>query len=296
MNILILAAMDCSGAGHALMTAINEHTEHKARMAVGRQVRYQYPADIVGPTKQQMRRLVEWADAYNFHVRGEEMLPRGAPEKPTVKTYHGSGYRKQWRKANAEARAQGWTQTCLTIDLSAFGPTWIGRAMPDLAYMRKPADGFHVVHAGAPDRKGKRNRKGTDLVEQAEIIVKRTTFDIFREVPNEECLQRKAWAHLYVDQVGPRGLGYGTNALEAWAMGLPVIASAPPATVKLMRKVIGRLPFCPCYGLASLKRRIEQMRDDKAFRKRWAAIGRWYVQAFHAPELVAARYVTLFKR
>jgi hypothetical protein len=296
MNILILGAMDCSGAGYALMSAINNTTNHKARMVILRQKWHRYPTDIIKPTRPELMSLLEWSDVLNFQVRGEELLPPKSPKRPAVKTYHGSEYRWRWKRENARAKRLGWLQTCMTIDLSQYGATWIGRAMPDLSHMVNQLPGFHIVHAAAVDRKKKANRKGTDVLQDALMELDGVTADIFREIPNQECLRRKAQAHLYVDQVGPRGLGYGTNALEAWAMGLPVIASAPDKIKRLMRDTIGYIPFCPCEDAETLRRRIVQFRDDELFRTKWALIGKRYLQVWHDPARVAARYVELFER
>jgi hypothetical protein len=297
MNILILGAMDCSGAGHALMTAINEYTEHKARMITLRQVRYHYPTDIICPTEEETRDWIHWADVLNLQVRGEKMIPDGSPKRPAVKTYHGSEYRRYYKRERAKCRRNGWLATCMTLDLSAYGATWIGRAMPDLSHMlNRDVGEFRIVHAAAPGRKHKTNRKGTDVLERALKGLDGVTADIFREVPNAECLARKAKAHLYIDQVGPRGLGYGTNALEAWAMGLPVVASAPMLTRELIVRQIGYLPFCPCSDVLSLRRRIKQFRDNLRFRQRWAYRGQQYVRQWHAPAYVAGEYVKLLER
>jgi hypothetical protein len=297
MNILILGVMDCSGAGHALMTAINEHTEHEARMVILRQKWHQYPTDIVNPSESELRDWVHWADVLNLQVRGEEMIPDGSPRRPAVKTYHGSEYRQHYNRENKRCRRNGWPATCMTLDLSAYGATWIGRAMPDLSHMLdQDAGEFRVVHAAAPDRKQKKNRKGTDVLEAALEGLGGVTADIFREVPNVECLARKAKAHLYIDQVGERGLGYGTNALEAWAMGLPVVASAPMSTRQLIVKRIGYLPFCPCVSETGLRRRIEQFRDNSYLLEKWAERGRRYVRRWHDPAYVAGRYVKLLER
>ena len=65
--------------------------------------------------------------------------------------------------------------------------------------------------------------------------------DLIEQVTLGECLARKAAADIYFDQVI---LGYGCNAIEAWGMGIPVIAGADPWTLERMRREFdGRLPF-----------------------------------------------------
>ena len=66
-------------------------------------------------------------------------------------------------------------------------------------------------------------------------------------------MRRKGRADLFVDQVL---LGYGCNAIEAWGMGIPVIAGVdpekakaivkqyiPPDTRDVMLSIWGELPF-----------------------------------------------------
>ncbi|NIV39132.1 MAG: hypothetical protein GWN58_59865, partial [Anaerolineae bacterium] len=64
-----------------------------------------------------------------------------------------------------------------------------------------------------------------------------------------KCLQRKARSHLYIDQFL---MGYGTNALEAWAMGIPVVAGAHPDLRDRIKAAVGFVPF--------VETRIEDLR------------------------------------
>lgn len=301
MNVLILGVMDCSGSGVALANAINSCTGHEARAVFMRRTRYRYPSDVLKPSPDELLTLIEWCDVLNLQVRGEEIVPDGAPRRPTVKTYHGTEYRWRWKKENAKARRAGWTQHCMTIDLSIHGATWIGRAQP-VIYRNPVHDGFHIVHAAAPDRKHKADRKGTSLVEAALSQINGITYDVFREVHNRECLRRKARADLYVDQVGPRALGYGTNAVEAWALGLPVIASAPVKTLAMMRTTFGGLPFLVCPRDANegtivgfLRDQIWRLANDPRYRDKLAGRGLQHWARWHSPRSVARRSIALFE-
>ena len=96
MNILILERMDHSGAGYALMQAVNEHTEHKARQATYEVSYLDYPVDILQPSRKQVRELWEWADVVNIHDGDDTLVSLPAPDRPMVTTYHGSTYRANW--------------------------------------------------------------------------------------------------------------------------------------------------------------------------------------------------------
>ena len=65
---------------------------------------------------------------------------------------------------------------------------------------------------------------------------------VVRDKPWLEAMAIKATADIYFDQVK---LGYGCNAVEAWGMGIPVIAGADDWTLNQMRSVYdtSELPF-----------------------------------------------------
>jgi glycosyltransferase involved in cell wall biosynthesis len=86
----------------------------------------------------------------------------------------------------------------------------------------------------------------------------------------------KATCHVLYDQVQ---LGYGNNAVEAWAMGIPVIAGGAPTTLTEMRRRFGSLPF--------VKATEDTIGDalalllDEGERERWGAIGQAHARAWH---------------
>lgn len=286
MNILIIARYDWSGAGYALMQAINDHTPHKARAVSFRRTKFQYPYDILKPSARELKNWISWANVLNIH--DDAIIPSGAPKRPIIKTYHGTKYRNHYANFNRADKRNRYLQTCLTIDLSLYGPRWIGRAMPDLSHMHDPCSGFCVVHLPSGMK-----RKGTKLVSEVLSDVPGIELIIATDLTNAECLRRKAKGHVLVDQFGPRSQGYGTGALEAWSIGMPVVSRAPSITLEAMRKQIGYIPFIQAKDGAALREIIERLRDDKDYYDRWRDIGIRYVREYHDPGVVAAKFITL---
>src|SRR6185369_446611 len=97
-----------------------------------------------------------------------------------------------------------------------------------------------IVHAPT-----NRTLKHTDLFLEA---VRQLTeeglpidLDLIEGQTHSECMARKAQADIVFDQLA---FGYGCNAVEAWGMGIPVIAGAEDQWVlNRMDQEWGGLPF-----------------------------------------------------
>ena len=125
--------------------------------------------------------------------------------------------------------------------------------MPDYGYLLKPPDAFTVSHS--PSNKAK---KGTDTVKHA-LDGLSVHLKVIHGLPNDKCIKRKGQSHLFVEKIGPRASGHGTAALEAWALGLPVISDAHQEAAELIRREIGYLPFCKCSTEGELRKMVKMM-------------------------------------
>jgi hypothetical protein len=292
MNILIVARVDHTGSGHALMQAINAHTKHKARAVSFKQSWIKYPYDVLAPSPAQLRELLRWADVLNLHDEAASMLPAGTlgARRPVITTYHGSWYRSKWKQINARDKANGYIQTCLTIDLSVHGPMWIGRPMPDLSHLKRESEQFTVIHSPT-----QRHRKGTKTIIQAlkGLDVK---LELIEKVTNAQCLKRKAKGDVLIDQIGPKSLGYGTNALEAWAIGMPVVSQGPMFALKEFNRQVGYIPFAFPTATRTLKGIVAKMQADSEYYNDYLAIGRRFLMTWHHPAIVARKFVKLCER
>lgn len=162
-----------------------------------------------------------------------------------------------------------------------------------LAAMRAPHGTDIIRIAHAPTR---RSIKGTDAFLRAIARLQRMGYpveaDLIERVPWAECLRRKATADIYYDQAQ---LGYGSNALEAWAMGIPVIAGAADATLEEMQRRIGYLPFYPT-SEDTLFETIRTLVDYPGLREQYALGGSEYVRRFHSHPPVVSQLQSIYQR
>jgi glycosyltransferase involved in cell wall biosynthesis len=84
--------------------------------------------------------------------------------------------------------------------------------------------------------------------------------------------------------------GFSNTVLEAWASGLPVIASADPDGI-LVRERLGEVVGDP----EALARAVEAWMADPARRAEAGARARAYVRAHHSPEQVLERMDAVFR-
>jgi glycosyltransferase involved in cell wall biosynthesis len=287
VKILLLAKEgDWSGASKALCDAINSNTEHEAHQIAMSSYYTGYKADILSPSKEKLAELLDWADVWALQDNADEIIPANMKRKPCIYTYHGTYYRQNYPSVNRKHK--GAIQTCLTQDLSRFGPIWLGRAQEDLSLSFGPSREFVVSHAPT-----KRGQKGTAEIEAALKGIEGVTLDIIEGVSNEACLKRKAKSSVYVDQVGGAAIGYGTNSLEAWALGMPVISYAPPAIEAKIIESVGYLPYYRASTEEEIREAVLELRDDQVAYEQWRGIGRKYLEDFHSPRLVAESFIQL---
>jgi glycosyltransferase involved in cell wall biosynthesis len=99
-----------------------------------------------------------------------------------------------------------------------------------------------------------------------------------RHMPWADVLAAKARADILFDQVQ---LGYGNNAIEAWCMGLPVIAGVADWKVRdAMVARFGKLPFYEATEdtIGDALRRVVESADMRA---EYAALGMAHVRKWH---------------
>lgn len=247
--------------------------------------------------------LYAWADVVHLHNHPSTYakLDLGA-RKPIVLQWHGTRFRSAPAERWAEAEAIGATVVVSTVDLLDSVPaggkaTWLPQVvdMERLAAIRAASyrdDGrIRIAHAPT-DRVVKSTAAVVDAVRQ---LGRRYPVELVlvERQPHERCLRMKAAADIYVDQFG---LGYGNNAIEAWAMGQPVVAGATPTILARMRREYRRksLPFVEATP-DTLYERLEELVTSADARTEAAARGAAHVTRFHAPEAAARRLRALYE-
>ena len=217
---------------------------------------------------------------------------------PLLIHHHGTEYRAAGPAIDAACRAACAAQAASTLDLlGSAGVEWL----PTVADLDAIAALRPAVRRSGPIRIAhsptNRSLKGTDAVIAA-VAQLRTRgvaveLDLIERATWRDCLTRKAQADIFIDQFW---LGYGLSAIEAWAMGIPVIAGTSiPAARERMVATFGDLPFWEA-SVASLTEQLAVLVESASLRAEWGERGRAHAQRFHGEAAVVARLEPIYER
>lgn len=302
MRLVILNAdADTAGVGFALKRAFDKHTDWQTRAICRAQNVLAYPADILWPHSAaptaEILELVSSADV--VHVMDSELalLPfRRLLKRKTVVVHHlGTHFRRNARRVFSRCRSWGVTQVTDSIDLVREGVPFLP-VPADLEALAKFRDGYQpgerVTIAHAPTN---RAVKSTDLiVEAVHELAKRypIDFDLIEGVSNAECLARKAQADIFVDQLI---LGFGVNAIECWAMGIPVVSGLADENARQRAvSMWGRLPWVDA-DRDSLTSVIERLIVDPFVRIAAVEFASAHVEAWHSERSVVQQTMDVYE-
>lgn len=291
MRIFSLATgADTAGIGYGLARAFHAHSSIRLRSMAASPNFLSYPIDVPYG-RESLEQLYDTADVVILHntVHGHDWYDAGQG-KPTILMHHGRTPLVHFREQIEAAKAIGAAQIGSTLDLSVFGPVeWIGapvdrRAMRKLRRGHREGSPLLVGHAPTS-----RSLKGTDaFIDVMDRLSKRLPVRpvLIEGASWSDCLARKAECDIWFDQPT---LGYGSNAIEAWAMGMPVLAGVTdPSVREAMECRWGWLPFLQTTE-AQLEENIERLVLDADLRHRYAELGTRHVERWHADASVAER-------
>jgi glycosyltransferase involved in cell wall biosynthesis len=280
MNILIIGSSDNGGASWWLSDAINKYTDHIARSVRMRQSYINYPFDVIAPKETELATLIKWADV--IHAR-DKISPRlNLDGKVKVITF---------TQLVPRMRAGGWTVTVSTPNLPAFypadPPTWLPSPREEMAAGKKHKR-FTVCHAPTY-----RYRKGTATIFEAFKALD-AELEFIENVSYAECIRRKAKCHALIDQFR---FGYGNNAIEAWALGMPVISGTEETDAAAIEKICGPLPFISINeNVGQIKDAVERLMSDKELYDTLACRGREFFYRWHHAPAVAKQCIEIYER
>jgi glycosyltransferase involved in cell wall biosynthesis len=154
---------------------------------------------------------------------------------------------------------------------------------------REPSDYARPIVVHAPSS---RERKGTRyVIEACEQLP--VTLDIVEGLHHDEARERYAKADIVVDQLNAGW--HGVFALEAMALGKPVVAHLKPDVVERSAEAFGvRVPIVPATA-ATLVEALRPLTEDGARRRELGAAGRAYVERVHDIDRVADRLLAIYR-
>jgi glycosyltransferase involved in cell wall biosynthesis len=153
---------------------------------------------------------------------------------------------------------------------------------------RPPSDDPRPVVVHAPSNRAK---KGTRYVIEAceQLPVE---LDLVEGIPHNEARERYARADIVVDQLNAGW--HGVFALEAMALGKPVVSHLKPDVVERSAEAFGvRVPIVPATR-ETLTEALRPLVESPALRRELGAAGRAYVEQVHHPGRVADRLLAIY--
>jgi len=272
MRVLsIHAGADTGGQGWGLTQAFKGNADIQFR-SVARSTNYiDYPHDM-----DWSEAPAAWDRTHVAHLHNNTRTMRlMGPRKPFVLHHHGTYYRENSTALNLEVERAGARAVVATVDLLRFGNnlTWVPQPHKIPETMRPASRRTKSIRVGhAPTDRGIKDTEAflaacTKLGVEPVLIEGKSW---------AECLELKATCDVLYDQVQ---LGYGNNAVEAWALGIPVIAGATDDILEVMDSRLKQRPFFTA-TTDTLADAIDAM-TSVATRKEWAKIGFDHAKRWH---------------
>ena len=298
--VLFTANYDTGGQGYRIKRALDRYApDVSARSIHTTDSYFQYPYDLrYSPGI--ATKLLEEADVLHFR-NAFSGLKRFGHGQPLILHHHGSRFREYHQQIAAEAEEKGAFQLASTLDLTLLEPnvTWLPAPVSleefdtfrVKEHDRSPSQTIRIAHAPT-NRAVKSTLLILEAVQTLANIGLPVTLDLIERRPWVECLRRKAKADIYVDQLE---LGYGNNAVEAWALGIPVIAGV--VNHKAREAMIdhwGQLPFYEA-SAGNLVQCLIDLIESKSLRAYWANVGLSHLVRYHDERLVANQLATIYR-
>jgi hypothetical protein len=331
LKALVVGKYDPADVGGRFREAANKLGGLAIRSAHASEAYFEFPADIRWmprrhghPNNALVQQLADECDVIHLNNshHAYNRLRMHRLRKPALLHHHGTLFRNHPDGLLLAARQFHMLQCVSTIDLQ--------RRAPDLLHWLPTAYDLDALMAIREQVMGKRpkvprvdrsfgsewepqpqrdpsivrivscptNReiKSTDALEAAVSQLQAEGLPVELVIvtgrPWAESLVAKATADIYFDQVG---LGYGCNAIEAWGMGIPVVAGADPWTLARMRKEwnTDTLPFMEATE-STIRLMLKALIVSSEARAFYADLGMAHVQKYHAEKPALARLAELY--
>lgn len=287
MRVLsIHAGSDTGGTGWNLTGAFATHApEIEFRSCVKKTNYLEYPHDADWTEARELWRRTDVAHTHNTLRTMSQMV--GA--KPFLLHHHGTYYRENHERLNAQVARNGGKSVVSTLDLLRFGDnlTWIPQAHRIAATKNTPPmKGRKLRVAHAPTNRAIKDTEAflaaCDKAGVEPVLIEGKSW--------AECVQIKSTCDVLYDQVG---LGYGNNAIEAWAMGIPVIAGATQDILDIMGATFDKIPFLEATP-ETITDALIAMKSTTT-RNQWARTGKAHVERWHDGRESVARLTTIYR-
>lgn len=298
MKVLnVSGGQDTGGQGYRLKKAFDAHSDWEYRSMVA--TKTFYPIDLLHKRRTYFD-FYKWADV--IHARNSfavyDSAARRYGRKPVVVHYHGTAFRGDPARYIEAQLAHGAQGLVSTLDLWLLAPEhteWLPAPydVDWLQGLRNHHGTDRIVIAHAPtNREVKSTRPFLEAIQRLKDDGYPVELELIERAPWDECLERKARADIFFDQTI---LGYGCNALEAWGMGIPVVAGGADATLDEMERRFGHLPFYHATEDTIYDALLELV-ESPELRDQYGQIGYEYMRTYHDEPVVVEQLKGIYMR
>lgn len=292
MQIVNVTTGDTGNQSYLLSKAINENSRHRSRSFI-RRTYYEWPHDVLwrpewkGDTPQWIKNWWREADIVHIHNRWQRSKYWAeAPKAAWIVHQHGrwpdkDRYALELQVDEDRSATRVVSTLNLLRDIGWDIDRWFPRPVEPILEPKRNW-GYPLRIIQSPTVK---SRKQTDvfvsvceeLSDDYDIV-----FEVITQRPHSECMIRKARADVLFDQLSPC---FGTNALEAWALGIPVICGLGADLDLFFRENIAKdPPYVLARTREGLKEALERLIVDANYRALMARRGNDYVRLWHSPK------------
>lgn len=280
---------DVGGVGFRTARALNRHRpDWQVNAYQGAPSYLQFPHHSRWHWPTIARQWLE-ADIRHSHDHRAEI----AAVKANVVTFHGTGFREG--PAAALAHAGDARVLVSTLDLWLQAPddvVWMPQMddLDALASHRVVTDPDRVRVGHAPTNRAlKSTHEFLAACERLQAQGAPLDVVMIEGMSWADAVALKGTCDVVFDQTA---YGYGGNAIEAWAMGLPVICGAQDETLAEYERRFGRMPFVLA-DAGSIENALEHLLNS-ARRDHWGRVGRQHVERFHSQQAGAERLAEVY--
>jgi hypothetical protein len=313
LKALVVGDYDPANVGNRYAAASADAEWLSIRAAHVSEAYFEFPVDIrwSRATQPEVQRLADECDVVHLNNSPYpyKKLKLARHRKPALLHHHGSLLRNRGVELVADARRFNMVEAVSTIDLLRWAPeaTWLPTAydLDELAAVReqhrRPDDGL-VRIVSCPTNA---EYKSTALLEAAVKQLQAEGLPVELVLVSgkrwAEALAIKATADIYFDQVAVPAIDYpggvGCNAVEAWGMGIPVVAGADEWTLARMAQewnvTQDALPFFDATESTIADAIFELVQSD-LLRQEYAGRGKAHAEKYHAEKPALARLAELY--
>lgn len=314
MNVLHLSDTTLSGSPIRITKLLNKHTQVRARHLVWQPVILDrvFETDLVGSRmcREELRHWIyEWADVLHFHNRWRrqevfKFLNVAPPNKPSVIQMHSPRHDKGPLGEDftdevmsgiplaviAQYHVREWPEAEFIV------PNVVDVTEPEYLPVEHNTAGVATVSYAPSNWNAKGwNDKGyshTSRILKRMAFNKTINYDLIVSLPHKECLYRKRWGNIGVDEVVTGS--YHLSSLEYLAMGIPCFAYLDAGTEGVVKNLTGsnHLPWINTpRGL--LKPSMESILSARS----WGDLGEksaTWMRTYWSPEHLSNSYISMY--